>query len=332
MADSLPDSSQPLMNVTDDKTPGDPETTPISPSSSEIGSEGTADIKTRRVSPSDVLIIDGASSTHSGSQDDDVVDESSITDRQRALKKIGEFMSRTLLPDTISISRFNLTFPPSHVKPIKFFLTTYLLILFSHWWICQNPSWGQNKYYTLERFYLYDFNEVLLDSLWFFILGRYWSRKGVDSPLFIFSTLFGQWFFAILDTFDWAKYSLSKYDIMCRWPWQLFLFTGFIILLVTFLTCLHILRAFHDKILLGRLFEIFLCIYVFVLPIAADSSTHYHHWFTAWFIGQHANQEYWWSIACSALLWGGYINGIASWGRGAMLGCKEGFWMTVGSQ
>lgn len=104
MADSLPDSIQPLMNVTDDKTPGDPKTTPISPSSSEIGSEGTADIKTRRVSPSDVLIIDGASSTHSGSQDDDVVDESSITDRQRALKKIGEFMSRTLLPDVRSCS------------------------------------------------------------------------------------------------------------------------------------------------------------------------------------------------------------------------------------
>ena len=145
--------------------------------------------------------------------------------------------------------------------------------------------------------------------------GRWWDKKGVDSPQFILTTLLGVYFFGILDTFDWAKYSITSYDIMCRWPWQLFLFTSFIILLASFLTCLHVIKAYHDKILLGRLSEIFLCVCVFILPIATDSSTHYHHWFTAWFIGQHANQKYWWSISCSALLWGGYINGIASWGR-----------------
>ncbi|GMH89067.1 hypothetical protein TrST_g11171 [Triparma strigata] len=256
-----------------------------------------------------------------------------ITERQAIIQRILRLFQRTLLPDTLTIPRLNDTsIPSTHVLPLKFFLITYLLTLFSHWWIRQNPSWGYNPSYTLQRFHLYDFNEVLLDSLWFYVVGRWWDKKGVDSPQFILTTLLRVYFFGILDTFDWAKYSITSYDIMCRWPWQLFLFTSFIILLASFLTCLHVIKAYHDKILLGRLSEIFLCVCVFILPIATDSSTHYHHWFTAWFIGQHANQKYWWSVSCSALLWGGYINGIASWGRGAMLGCKEGFWMVVGSQ
>jgi hypothetical protein len=38
---------------------------------------------------------------------------------------------------------------------------------------------------------------------------------------------------------------------------------------------------------------------------------------------QHANQDVWWSSAISALLWGGYINGVAAWGRDDLLGCKR---------
>ena len=43
-------------------------------------------------------------------------------------------------------------------------------------------------------------------------------------------------------------------------------------------------------------------------------------------LGQHANQDAWWSVASSGILWGGYVNGVAAWGRDHPLGCKASYY------
>ena len=48
-----------------------------------------------------------------------------------------------------------------------------------------------------------------------------------------------------------------------------------------------------------------------------------------WLVGMHANHDAWWSQAAGAFLWGGYINGIAAWGRDDVLGCERSLYGAV---
>ena len=68
---------------------------------------------------------------------------------------------------------------------------------------------------------------------------------------------------------------------------------------------------------------------IFVLPVCRNSSFHVHHWYWSWLVGMHANHDAWWSTAAGAFLWGGYINGIAAWGRDDVLGCERSLYAAV---
>ena len=68
---------------------------------------------------------------------------------------------------------------------------------------------------------------------------------------------------------------------------------------------------------------------IFVLPVCRNSSFHVHHWYWSWLVGMHANHDAWWSQAAGAFLWGGYINGIAAWGRDDVLGCERSLYAAV---
>ena len=48
-----------------------------------------------------------------------------------------------------------------------------------------------------------------------------------------------------------------------------------------------------------------------------------------WLIGMHANRDCWWSTAAGAFLWGGYLNGVAAWGRDDVLGCERSLYAAV---
>ena len=63
--------------------------------------------------------------------------------------------------------------------------------------------------------------------------------------------------------------------------------------------------------------------------ICRNSSFHVHHWYWSWLVGMHANHDAWWSQAAGAFLWGGYINGIAAWGRDDVLGCERSLYAAV---
>ena len=68
---------------------------------------------------------------------------------------------------------------------------------------------------------------------------------------------------------------------------------------------------------------------IFVLPVCRNSSFHVHHWYWTWLIGMHANRDCWWSTAAGAFLWGGYLNGVAAWGRDDVLGCERSLYAAV---
>ena len=133
-------------------------------------------------------------------------------------------------------------------------------------------------------------------------------------------------FWSVLATLDFTKYSLTLFALSCQWPWELFLFMGAVLAAISLTTGLHIYSAWVDGIFYSRIAEIVSTLLAFLLVNIGDSNLHLHHWFLGWLIGQHANQKYWWSTVSSAVMWGCYINGIASWGRDPMLGCKAAFW------
>ncbi|KAJ1449486.1 hypothetical protein M885DRAFT_535366 [Pelagophyceae sp. CCMP2097] len=229
------------------------------------------------------------------------------------LARVSRLWTRTLVPDG----------PNPTVKVAKLFLITYLLLLFDHVWIRSSSSWERDAEYDLGKFHLYDLHPVALDTLWYFVVGRMWERRGVDSLAFIGPCFLGLWLFSAAGTVKWTHHSISTYSIACDWPRELFVAAAALSAFALVLVGLHVRRACRRGIFCGRIIEIATTAAIFVLPGCEDSNLHWHHWFLCWFGAQHANQAVWWSSAVSALLWGGYVNGVAAWGRDDMLGCKR---------
>lgn len=142
----------------------------------------------------------------------------------------------------------------------------------------------------------------------------------------------GVYVFSAVGAWDFTHHSLSLYQIRCRWPGSLFAFVSGVFAVVVVLFGLHVANAWRERIFAGRIAEITLTVVLFWVPRARDSNFHVldgadidqprtprlkrpaqvHHWFLSWFVGQHANQDAAWSVASSALLFGGYVNGVAA--------------------
>ena len=169
---------------------------------------------------------------------------------------------------------------------------------------------------------------------------------------------------SIMNTFRFLQHSVSAYEIVCRWPWQLFIYAVVVIVASSAIIWLH-LAVFHRQgILLSRLIELSLCLAAFILPFAGNASFHLHHWYASWVLGMHANTSGkfswicfchdsffsvfdcciltlnysfpimymytdWWSIATSAFLWGSYVNGVAVYGRDPLLTCAYSFYLSA---
>jgi len=141
--------------------------------------------------------------------------------------------------------------------------------------------------------------------------------------------IIGVWFFSAISSWKWAQHSLTMYDIMCAWEWQLFVLAISLVVVISALVAKHVVDAYRDGILAGRLAEIGLTFALLILPAIFDSNFHLHHWLESFFLGQHANFPYSYSVYTQAFLWGGYLNGIVAWGRGSVVGCKEVYWRSL---
>ena len=222
------------------------------------------------------------------------------------------------------------------VKLVKFLTWAVIGILIVHP-LARWMGWEIDENYTLRDFIQYDFHVVLLDLLFFFVVGRLYntSCRGVDSlfPWGVFVTL-GAVFPSIANNFEFLRHSVSLYDIHCSWPAMLFIYAFFLLVMsITFIVAL--IRSHHRRVVLrSRMVEAMTLLCLFILPYAAlaSDSFHLHHWFIMWWLGMQSNAPEWWSRSFQAFALGSYINGIAVYGRDPVLECKHAFYVSTNQQ
>ena len=211
------------------------------------------------------------------------------------------------------------------VRLCKFLFLTIAFVLIGYCLI-RGLKFEHDDVYSISDFFLYDLHLVLLDSILFFFVGRLYKRRGFDS-LFpsILPLLFGIILPSVLNETVF-QYSFNTYDIMCRWPPEVFFIAGSFLVLGGATFALHFAYCYCYGLLISKMIEIFLTMSIFVFPIMTNDNFHPHHWFIAWVFGMHANQRPWWSQMTIAFLWGYYINGISSYGRDSLLGCLNSYY------
>lgn len=192
-------------------------------------------------------------------------------------------------------------------------------------------KWEIDDNYTIDDFFLYDFTTVLLDVLFFFVVGRmYHSQVNIDKifPWGVFIAL-GCIYPSIANDFAFLRHSLSMYDMMCNWPMILFIYVLTLLVLVVALVGGLLQSHYRRKVLISRCIEALVLACVFILPFASNNNFHLHHWYGMWLVGMLANAPEWWSRAFQAYCLGSYVNGIAVYGRDPILGCKLAFYRST---
>lgn len=217
----------------------------------------------------------------------------------------------------------------SRVRLAKFLFLSYVLLIGGHAFIRAHGNetrWERDPNYSIDDFHSLDLHACALDALCYFIIGRWWRREGVDRWSVFAPMAFGVYVFSAVGAADIAHYSISLFAIKCVWPAPVVVAAALLVVAILLMVFLHVRAAWRDGLMLGRSLEIVATVLIFVLPVCRDPSFHLHHWYWTWLIGMHANQDAWCSIAAGAFLWGGYLNGIAAWGRDDLLGCKRSFY------
>ena len=214
------------------------------------------------------------------------------------------------------------------IKLIKLWIVVIGGILITHPFV-RWMNWEIDDNYTISDFFLFDFTAVLFDMLFYFVVGRC-SKVNIDKlfPWGSFIVL-GCIYPSIANDFAFLRHSLSMYEMMCNWPWILFVYVAtLLVLAVVLIGCL--LRSHYQRsVLLSRCIESVVLTCIFILPFASDNNFHLHHWFGMWWLGMQANAPEWWSRAFQAYCLGCYINGIAVYGRDPILGCKMAFYRST---
>ncbi|KAL3807715.1 hypothetical protein ACHAXA_005728 [Cyclostephanos tholiformis] len=219
------------------------------------------------------------------------------------------------------------------VKLVKFWTWSIIGILLLHP-LARWMGWEIDENYTLRDFVRYDFHVVLLDLLFFFVVGRLHdaSCRGIDCilPWGVFIAL-GAVYPSISNDFEFLRHSVSMYDINCGWPAILFVY-AFFLLVLSFTFAVALARSHHRRMVLrSRIVEVIALFCLFILPYAtlAGDSLHLHHWFVMWWLGMQSNSPEFWARSFQAYAIGSYINGIAVYGRDPILECKHAFYVST---
>mmetsp|Transcript_8736 Transcript_8736/g.10086 ORF Transcript_8736/g.10086 Transcript_8736/m.10086 type:complete len:381 (-) Transcript_8736:43-1185(-) len=218
-----------------------------------------------------------------------------------------------------------------HVRFLKFSLITCISILLFHPFVRWMGDWEHDSNYGLHDFFLYDFNMVALDVIMFFIVGRLYKRSGFDRlgpcliPMIV-GILYPSWSTADL---SFLRHSFSTFDIVCNWPWQLFIYCIFVAVLGVIVITWHLKGFYQEGRLFSQLLEILFTFFVFILPIMCHPNFHLHHWYIARTGGMHFNLHDNFSQAVQAFFWGQYINGVAVWGRDPVLTCAYAYYVST---
>jgi len=204
-----------------------------------------------------------------------------------------------------------------------------ILILhpFARWML-----WEIDEDYTLSNFFFYDFQSVLADMLFFFIVGRLYQphNPGIDSlfPWILFMT-FGAIYPSVANNFEFLQHSLSMYSIMCTWPPILFVY-AIALLVMAGVLIVGLVRSHYRRGVLGsRLLESIVLFLMYQVPFVTNDNFHLHHWYGMWWLGMQSNAPEWWIRCFMAYCLGCYINGIAVYGRDPILACEYAFYRST---
>lgn len=216
------------------------------------------------------------------------------------------------------------------VKLVKLWMVIIGGILITHPF-ARWMKWEIDENYSISDFFLYDFTTVLLDILFFFVVGRmYNSQVQVDKifPWGMFIAL-GCIYPSIANDFAFLRHSLSMYEMMCNWPMILFVYVAMLLVMAVLLVGALLRSHYRRMVLISRCIESVMLASVFIMPFASNNNFHLHHWFGMWFLGMQSNAPQWWSRAFQAYCLGSYINGIAVYGRDPILGCNMAFYRST---
>lgn len=192
-------------------------------------------------------------------------------------------------------------------------------------------KWEIDENYSIADFFLYDFTTVMLDILFFFVVGRMYNSEVNTIQIFpwgMFIAL-GCIYPSIANDFAFLRHSLSMYEMMCNWPVILFVYVAMLLIMAVLLVGAQLRSHYQRKVLISRCIESVILAFVFILPFVSNNNFHLHHWFGMWFLGMQSNAPEWWSRAFQAYCLGNYINGIAVYGRDPILGCNMAFYRST---
>mmetsp|Transcript_46815 Transcript_46815/g.141811 ORF Transcript_46815/g.141811 Transcript_46815/m.141811 type:complete len:207 (-) Transcript_46815:291-911(-) len=156
--------------------------------------------------------------------------------------------------------------------------------------------------------------------------GRLHKRRGFDC---LFPYLLPAFLGAVLPSLlaDAAplRHSLSLYDVVCDWPWEMFIYASVEVAIAAALVGMHVRTAHEDGMVLSRSVEALALFGFFLFPYLSNANFEMHQWYSSWLLGMQLNQDRWWSKSALAFMWGRYINGIAAHGRDPILTCAYGY-------
>lgn len=216
------------------------------------------------------------------------------------------------------------------VKLIKLWTLSIIGIIIVHL-LAGWMEWEIDEDFDLHDFVQYDFATVLLDLLFFFVVGRLYrdSCNGIDTLSWGMFITMGSIYPSIANDFDFLRHSISMYDMMCGWPIMLFVYaSGLCIMAAVFTVAL--VRSHHRRnVIRSRAVEFLILACLFILPYAQNDSFHLHHWFGMWWLGMQSNAPEIWARSFQAFCLGSYLNGIAVYGRDPILGCNYAFYRST---
>lgn len=155
----------------------------------------------------------------------------------------------------------------------------------------------------------------------FYLVGRLYTKSGVDNLLWIVTVLIANWYSSIITDFKMFQHSFTLYEMHCTWPYTLWIFVFCMVPLLSSIVWVHLYYTYQQQLLVQKSIEMLLCLMFTFVPYVNSPYFHLHHWFAGWLVGMHFNYNPIWSQIPMAWCWGCYINGIAVYGRDPVLTC-----------
>jgi hypothetical protein len=216
---------------------------------------------------------------------------------------------------------------PLHLVRFAKLLITSLLLLCLTRTVVVGFGLEYDPDYGLDSFLTYDVNEVVLDLLFLYAAGGMYSKPAVDQAGFIAVAATNAFLLSIINQIPALQVSFSLFEMHCHWTlWTWFFLSCFGLVAVAVLVVHFRFLAAQPKVAKRAALQIVLMFAIFWGPHLRDGDFHIHHWFYSWFLACQCNFDPWWSRATQAWLLGGYLNGIAVYGRDPILVCEAAYY------